>query len=287
MARRSYDRNAAWGDFCDELQLAMSLSRIEATYAAAADHFDTLPFWERFGRATVERLGLQPGGRVLDLCCGTGASALPAAGAVGPTGAVLGVDITEALLVQARAKAAAAGLRHLTFQCASAESLTFPPASFDAVVSVFGLFFVDDMAGLLARAWAWLAPGGALAITTWGEEVLTPGEALFREAVLAEDPSLQPASHAARLDTPEKLTHVFQNAGIGPPDISRESWEMPLETPETFWPVIMGTSNRGAYEALTLDARQRVRDHVTETLRARHVTTTRMEVLYAVRRREQ
>jgi ubiquinone/menaquinone biosynthesis C-methylase UbiE len=263
----------------------MSLSHIAATYTAAADHFDALPFWERFGRATVERLGLKPGARVLDLCCGTGASALPAAERVGPTGTVLGVDITEALLLRARAKASLEGLANVTFRNAPVEDLAFPPASFDAVVSVFGLFFVEDMAGLLARAWAWLAPGGALAVTTWGEEVLAPGEALFWEAVVAEDPSLETASHAARLDTPERLRRVFEEAGVGPPEIARESWSMPLETPEAFWPVIMGTSNRAAFDALSPEARLRVRSRVTEELRARGERVTRMDVLYALARR--
>lgn len=274
-----------WAGFCGELRPSMSLSRIAATYSAAADHFDALPFWHRFGSATIERLGLKPGARVLDLCCGTGASALPAAARVGPTGSVLGIDITEALLVQARAKARADGLANVTFRNAPVESLAFPPASFDAVVSVFGLFFVEDMAGLLARAWEWLAPGGALAVTTWGEEVLAPGEALFWEAVLAEDPSLETASHAARLETPEKLRRVFADAGAGAPEIARESWSMPLDTPEAFWPVIMGTSNRAAFDALSPEARVRVRSRVIEELRARGERGTGMEVLYALARR--
>ena len=58
--------------------------RVVATYTAAADTFDGLPFWHEYGRRTVQRLALPPGARVLDLCCGTGASALPAARAVGP-----------------------------------------------------------------------------------------------------------------------------------------------------------------------------------------------------------
>ncbi|MCC7032189.1 MAG: methyltransferase domain-containing protein [Acidobacteria bacterium] len=258
-------------------------TRVAATYTQAADTLDSLPFWHHFGRRTVERLALAPGARVLDLCCGSGASALPAADAVGPAGSVLGVDLTEALVAQARRKAAAQGLRHAAFRCAPVESLTFPPDSFDAVISVFGLFFIEDMAGLLARAWEWLAPGGVLAITTWGEEVLAPGEAVFWDAVRAEHPSIETASHAARLDTPEKLARVFEHAGIAPVDIARDSWEMPLASPEAFWPVIMGTSSRAAYEALPPDGRTRVRTRVTDALRGLRVT--RMEVLYALARR--
>jgi SAM-dependent methyltransferase len=83
-----------------------------ATYAATADHFDdpALSFWDRFGRQTVARIGLRPGDRVLDACCGTGASALPAAHAVGATRRVLGCDLSAPALTLARAKAAAQGL---------------------------------------------------------------------------------------------------------------------------------------------------------------------------------
>jgi uncharacterized protein (UPF0248 family) len=50
-----------------------------ATYNAAADFYDypTNTFWERYGRRTIERLQLAPGARVLDVCCGSGASAIP------------------------------------------------------------------------------------------------------------------------------------------------------------------------------------------------------------------
>ncbi len=59
--------------------------KAEKAYNAAADHFDAKPlaFWDRYGRRTVERMALRGGASVLDVCCGTGASALSAAEAVG------------------------------------------------------------------------------------------------------------------------------------------------------------------------------------------------------------
>jgi ubiquinone/menaquinone biosynthesis C-methylase UbiE len=62
--------------------------QLEKTYNAAADHYDhpALSFWDRFGRRTVERLPLAPGMSILDVCCGMGGSALPAAERVGPRG---------------------------------------------------------------------------------------------------------------------------------------------------------------------------------------------------------
>ena len=69
--------------------------RVARTYEAAADHYGlpSLSFWDRFGAATVSRLPLAAGASVLDLCCGAGASAIRAAHAVGPAGAVLGIDL--------------------------------------------------------------------------------------------------------------------------------------------------------------------------------------------------
>ena len=72
---------------------------LEKTYNAAADHYDhpAVSFWDRYGRRTVDRLPLISGMAVLDVCCGMGASAIPAAEAVGPAGHVIAVDLAEKL----------------------------------------------------------------------------------------------------------------------------------------------------------------------------------------------
>lgn len=257
-------------------------ARIARTYAAASDHFDVLPFWHHFGRRTVERLDLPAGARVLDVCCGAGASALVAAQRVGSRGHVLGVDLSEALIAIARANAARSGLANAEFLVADVETLSLAPSSLDAVVSVFGLFFLDDMAAMLARAWCWLRPRARLAVTTWGRHVLDPGEDLFWEAVAKEDPSIQPMSHAGRLSTPEAVAAEFRAAHLPAPAIEIETWPMPLESPEAFWQVVLGTSNRAAWDGLTTNARERVRHAVTVALHGRGVTSLRCDAIYAV-----
>ncbi|MEO1020685.1 MAG: methyltransferase domain-containing protein, partial [Pseudomonadota bacterium] len=74
--------------------------KAEQTYDAAADCFDAAPltFWRTTGRKTVELLNLAPGACVLDVGCGSGASALPAAKAVGSSGHVTGLDLSDNLL---------------------------------------------------------------------------------------------------------------------------------------------------------------------------------------------
>jgi SAM-dependent methyltransferase len=265
--------------------MSVDASLVVSTYTLAADHFDALPFWHHYGRRTVELLAPAPGSSVIDLFCGTGASALPAARAVGPTGSVLGIDLTPALVDVARAHAARDGLTQARFVAADVTTFQQPPASVDAVVSVFGLFFAPDVAAVLARAWSWLRPGGRLVSTVWGEVVLSPGEAWFWDAVLAEDPSQDHISPASKLATPEALTAVHLAAGLPAPEIVRERWTMPIDSPDAFWPVILGTSNRGVYESLPADARARVRAHVMERLARERVTAIDNEALVAIVRR--
>jgi len=85
-------------------ELEVAKRKTATTYNAAADFYDhpANTFWERYGRRTLERIGLTPGQRVLDVCCGSGASALPAARFVAPNGSVVGVDLAENLLALAR-----------------------------------------------------------------------------------------------------------------------------------------------------------------------------------------
>jgi ubiquinone/menaquinone biosynthesis C-methylase UbiE len=118
------------------------------------------------GSALLDAVGLRRGMRVLDVGCGVGDTTLDAARRVGPSGLALGVDASLTTLEQARQRAADAGLAHVGFVHADAQSQRFAPLRFDAIVSGRGLdVFADADAGLanLARA---LRAGGRLAIVS-------------------------------------------------------------------------------------------------------------------------
>ena len=126
-----------------------------SAYNAAADFYDNPAnsFWERFGYRTIERLRPPLGARILDVCCGSGASAIPAAEKVGPEGFVLGIDVAENLLDLARMKAADRGQQNIQFRAGDLLELCLPPSEFDAVVCVFGIFFVPDMSAAVRGLW--------------------------------------------------------------------------------------------------------------------------------------
>ncbi len=111
---------------------------------------------------------LQPGERVLDVACGTGLVTFRAALAVGPEGAVLGVDISDAMVQEVREVAGRRGFAQVRAERMAAESLDLPERSFDVALCALGLMFVTDPAATLAGIHRALRPGGRFAAAVWG-----------------------------------------------------------------------------------------------------------------------
>jgi SAM-dependent methyltransferase len=109
----------------------------------------------------------QPGERVLDVGCGTGATAIPFAQAVGPGGHVTGVDISEPMLEQCRKNVATAGAANLSFVLADAQVHRFPADSFDLLISRFGVMFFADPVAAFTNLHAGLRHGGRLCMAVW------------------------------------------------------------------------------------------------------------------------
>ncbi len=254
-------------------------------YNSAADHFDDTPlaFWSVYGRRTVERLGLLPGATVLDIGCGTGASALPAAEIVGPGGKVLGVDLAEKLLEQARVKAAQRQLQNVEFRLGDMSALGFPDNHFDAVVSVFSIFFVPDMEAQVRELWRMVRPGGKLAITTWGPRFFGPAYTVWREAVRAERPDLYSAFNPwDRITSPEQVHALLQSGGVTDAEIIPESGNQVLRSPEDWWTAVLGTGLRGTVDAMDAATAARIRDHTVGWVRDNDVQSIETNVIYSL-----
>jgi ubiquinone/menaquinone biosynthesis C-methylase UbiE len=232
--------------------------KAERTYNFTADFFDdpALGFWDRCGRRTVELLGLEPGMRVLDVCCGTGASALPAAKAVGNGGRVIGVDLAENLLELARQKAKALQLENIEFLKADMTELPFEHESFDAVIIVFGIFFVPDMEGQVRKLWRLVRPGGKLAVTTWGSRFFEPAYTEWKAALAMLAPEwVTDFNPWDRITTVEAVQRLIEEGlagsdkGIGlEVKVVAEESEHTLSTPEDFWRIALGSGLRWSIE---------------------------------------
>jgi ubiquinone/menaquinone biosynthesis C-methylase UbiE len=260
-------------------------ARAAATYNAAADAYDdpANTFWDRFGRRTIERLRLAPGARVLDVCCGSGASAIPAAEAVGPQGSVLGVDLAENLLARARMRAADRSLRHVEFRVGNLLDLGVPASRFDAVICVFGVFFPTDMTAGVRELWRAVRPGGRLAVTTWGPNFLEPATTAFWNAVRDVRPELFKGFNPwDRISDPPSVCALLRAGGAGDVEAIAEANAHPIPSPDAWWAAVLGTGYRGTVEQLDAADRQRVRVANDRFIRESGIRSVQTNVVYAV-----
>jgi ubiquinone/menaquinone biosynthesis C-methylase UbiE len=139
----------------------------------------------------LRHAALACGERVLDVACGTGATAVEAAAAVAPaagasvepsvaaTGCVVGIDLSGRMIDAARRRAEESGIGNATFARMDAENLDLPDASFDVVLCSLGLMYVPDPARALREMRRVLHPGGRLVAVVWGDRSLCGWSPLF------------------------------------------------------------------------------------------------------------
>jgi ubiquinone/menaquinone biosynthesis C-methylase UbiE len=262
-----------------------SIQKAKTTFNSAADYFDApaLSFWNRFGQRTIDLLQLQPGNTVLDVCCGSGASAIPAAKQVGATGSVLGVDLAESLLELAHHKSQQQKLENIQFRCSDFTNLNLPDNSFDVIVCVFGIFFVPDMEAALAELWRMLRPNGKLAITSWGTRVFEPANQIFWNTVKSERPELyKQFTPWYRIGDRDSLKALLAAGGATNIAVSAETDSHKITTPADWWTMVMGGGIRGTIDQLDSAAQERVRSINLEFLRTNNIHTLDSDILYAI-----
>ncbi len=136
----------------------------------------------------------QIGEAAIDVGCGTGATTMALAEALGTEGRALGVDVSAPMLAMARSRAEQAGLTQLTYLEADAQTHAFDPQALDLLVSRFGVMFFEDPVAAFANLRGAMKPGGRLCFLCWAPLAVNPWFSIPRAAAIARMGKVPPAA---------------------------------------------------------------------------------------------
>ncbi len=178
------------------------------------------------GKTALATAAARPGERVIDVGCGTGGTTRALAEAVGPTGHVLGVDISETLVGAARSHR----VPNATFVVGDAAAHPFEPAGHDLVFSRFGVMFFGDPVAAFGNLQQALKPTGRLAFVCWRTPQENPWGLV---PVRAAAPHLPPMPRPGPEDPGQysfgdraRVERILNGAGFGA--VSIEPLDVPI-----------------------------------------------------------
>jgi ubiquinone/menaquinone biosynthesis C-methylase UbiE len=260
----------------------------KATYDAASTDYEdaSRDFWQYMSTRTVELASPKEGETVLDVACGNGPGLLASSRAVGPGGRVIGIDFATQMLEIAEERVRAAGATNVEVRTGDMTALDIEPGSVDVVLCVLGVFFVDDMAGLLRSFWSLLRPGGRLAITVLGERFFDPMIGVFIDAVHAERPGFDIVQPWRRIGDPAAFRALAEQAGLTNFTLREDVDTLTLENPDDWWRIVIGSGLRRTAEALGDDTAAKVRARCGEAMQERGIRDVELTSQYLLATRD-
>ena len=241
------------------------VERLRALFNTLADTYDQVgvDFFVPIAEGLVRALDPQPGETVLDLGCGRGAALLPAARAVGPTGRVVGGDLSPRMVDESRALTRDEGLDHVEVYEMDAQQPEPPTAGdgFDIVCASLVLFFLSDPAEALRRWRDLVRPGGRVGVSTFG-----PSTSAWRSIDDLFTPYLPPQLRDARTTGAEGpfgsdagMEQLFREAGLADPWTGTTDVPVRFESPDHWFRFSMSTGQRGLWMMIPESERPTVR----------------------------
>jgi SAM-dependent methyltransferase len=197
-----------------------------AQWAAHEEHYDGT--MRAHAQILADAASIGATDVVLDLGCGNGSTTREAARAA-REGSALGIDLSSAMLENARRRAAEEGLANVSFVQGDAQVHEFEPDAFDVVISRFGAMFFADPVAALANVGASIRAGGRLAFLAWqrldDNEWLTGVRGAMAQGRDLPTPPPNAPSPFAFAD-PERVRSIL--AGAGYRDVAVDGAEVPV-----------------------------------------------------------
>lgn len=206
---------------------------------------------------------LQGHEHLLDVATGTGIAATALAPHL-PRGKVTGIDLSDGMLTQARARAQSLGLDNIDLHCMDMQAIGFDDARFDAANCSFGLFFLPDMLGLLQHIAGKVKPGGRVVASSFSHGSFEPNVDLFMERIQRYGVT-PPDLTWKQICTEEQFHALYSSAGLSDVQIHRHDIGYPMNDAEVWWRVIWYAGFRGLVAQLSEpQLAQFKREHLAE-----------------------
>ena len=179
-----------------------------------AESYDAVgvDFFQVFAAELVRRAEPPIGGHVLDLGTGRGAALFRLAEAVGPTGSVLGIDLSPGMITRTSADLAARDLPQATVRLGDVDDPPTREGGWDLAVASLVLFFLPDPAAAAARIHDVLAPNGRFAMTSFGPD--DPTWSVVAEPFAKRIPQGLTRRNVGPFSSDEGVARLLRNAGF-------------------------------------------------------------------------
>jgi ubiquinone/menaquinone biosynthesis C-methylase UbiE len=217
---------------------------------------------------SLDAAAAKPDERVIDIGCGTGDTLLAFAKVVGPSGSVLGVDVSVPMLGFAKHRAAEAGLGNVTCALADATSYAFEPRWADLVYSRFGVMFFDNPIKAFTNIHSGMKAGGRLVFVCFRS---MPESPWFRVPIEAARPHVPPqppvdpmAPGMFSFAREERLRGILTEAGFR--EMGLKATDVPIHGKDTTQSMAFITQ-AGPLPALLENASDEQRTRATEAVR--------------------
>jgi SAM-dependent methyltransferase len=201
-----------------------------ATWTVFQTRLDAL--FEPLTKIAIGAAAPAAGETAIDIGCGCGATVLDLARLVGPTGQVLGLDVSEPMAGKARERIAAEALTQAEIVVSDAATYEFEPAAADLLFSRFGVMFFDDPTDAFAHMRAAMRPKGRALFACWRTLADNPWfgmPLLSARHLLPPQPPVDPnAPGPFAFADPDRVRRILTDAGWHDVDLRRQDTPMQL-----------------------------------------------------------